>query len=98
MIRSPRAVTVSPFPGSMYSTVCIRLLDSATSLVTGAIPINFRFVYLGSLSRSSNTYDAEKRAPNGQYLQVPVAMHLRSVSYRHLRAHETDCYLVCRLL
>ena len=27
-----------------------------------------------------------------------VAVALRTVSYTHLRAHETDSYLVCRLL
>src|SRR5664279_4160172 len=29
---------------------------------------------------------------------VPIASAINTVSYTHLRAHETDSYLVCRLL
>src|SRR5665647_2438499 len=31
-------------------------------------------------------------------ISQPISGHLGSVSYTHLRAHETDSYLVCRLL
>ena len=32
------------------------------------------------------------------YIVLPTGLYLRPVSYTHLRAHETDSYLVCRLL
>ena len=35
---------------------------------------------------------------SGRYLYSIVDEGIASVSYTHLRAHETDSYLVCRLL
>ena len=31
-------------------------------------------------------------------LSLKILIHINPVSYTHLRAHETDSYLVCRLL
>ena len=45
----------------------------------------FRNFFMGS---DSDYYYEEEEAPEEQY----------AVSYTHLRAHETDSYLVCRLL
>src|SRR5665647_3883420 len=33
-----------------------------------------------------------------QKLIIPIISYVAAVSYTHLRAHETDSYLVCRLL
>src|SRR5680860_1785723 len=40
---------------------------------------------------SANVFDAYRKYPSYEYDKTPV-------SYTHLRAHETDSYLVCRLL
>src|SRR5665647_291741 len=37
-------------------------------------------------------------APDLRAGDAPVSTRLGAVSYTHLRAHETDSYLVCRLL
>src|SRR5665647_3871728 len=34
----------------------------------------------------------------GSYKRMALALGVEAVSYTHLRAHETDSYLVCRLL
>src|SRR5665647_2382104 len=34
----------------------------------------------------------------GKTIHIYDSHHIKSVSYTHLRAHETDSYLVCRLL
>ena len=39
-----------------------------------------------------------KQSRGGTCTLASAAMMLRPVSYTHLRAHETDSYLVCRLL
>src|SRR5680860_1785358 len=36
--------------------------------------------------------------PGYEFMMLFTARHVISVSYTHLRAHETDSYLVCRLL
>src|SRR5665647_3587788 len=38
------------------------------------------------------------RGPVSRRRRLPLTQKLVSVSYTHLRAHETDSYLVCRLL
>ena len=44
------------------------------------------------------TYVIEGERGEGQICINGAAAHLMTVSYTHLRAHETDSYLVCRLL
>src|SRR5665647_3873670 len=46
----------------------------------------------------SPTWSAALKPANGRRYQGCSGSASRSVSYTHLRAHETDSYLVCRLL
>src|SRR5665647_1587468 len=48
-------------------------------------------------ARAGHSHPATATPPQKQsgYLQVSLALFLISVSYTHLRAHETDSYLVC---
>src|SRR5680860_1837794 len=69
----------------------LRRLGTSTS--SGALPPSFarrralsRWIRARSASRTSAVFPL-----------VPVS-RCASVSYTHLRAHETDSYLVCRLL
>src|SRR5665647_875336 len=45
----------------------------------------------------SATPSAERSRPYSPMKTVSPAFRIASVSYTHLRAHETDSYLVCRL-
>src|SRR5665647_3773731 len=45
-----------------------------------------------------NTAFYEARGPSGIEALIKTVQYIKAVSYTHLRAHETDSYLVCRLL
>src|SRR5665647_3048807 len=71
--------------------------------------IDFSFIYKELVDKycSNNGRMAESPVRMFKYLllktiyavsDVDVVERSRSVSYTHLRAHETDSYLVCRLL
>src|SRR5664279_117286 len=49
--------------------------------------------YPGRTTRATRSRRAQKH-PH----QIPPTIRQEPVSYTHLRAHETDSYLVCRLL
>ena len=49
----------------------------------------------GELTEAQNTFEKEKK--DDKKIQA-LPHHVVPVSYTHLRAHETDSYLVCRLL
>src|SRR5665647_1377915 len=46
----------------------------------------------------SSVQPASRAMPNSVAAPTPPGAALKPVSYTHLRAHETDSYLVCRLL
>src|SRR5665647_3729975 len=82
---------------SLNSSVNLELMDPTWSRLR-------RKVTSGSAT-SIEQQDFKKRAdmiaeklmniPEGDLFNVK---HIETVSYTHLRAHETDSYLVCRLL
>src|SRR5680860_1732437 len=47
---------------------------------------------------SITTVSSVRSSPDQRVPVTTVPMPFRAVSYTHLRAHETDSYLVCRLL
>src|SRR5664279_5260731 len=56
-------------------------------------------------NRDDNTYNNSRALGSGypmmagaDLLEKYASLNLKAVSYTHLRAHETDSYLVCRLL
>src|SRR5680860_1036616 len=54
---------------------------------------------IDKLDEAINKLDPEKNLPlvTTQIVNDTVFNHYTAVSYTHLRAHETDSYLVCRL-
>ena len=53
--------------------------------------------YIGSISRGGLTKEEAEEAKKIERVKAKAEATL-TVSYTHLRAHETDSYLVCRLL
>src|SRR5665647_3488645 len=56
------------------------------------------YANLGLTYLRSGKYDDAKKQLSKAIKIDPKDPDIRSVSYTHLRAHETDSYLVCRLL
>ena len=50
------------------------------------------------ITPTQKTVDALSRLEMPAGVFIDIKMKSKSVSYTHLRAHETDSYLVCRLL
>src|SRR5680860_1842415 len=69
-----------------------RRLDAP--LDRAALAINH--LHLGQPHQVTGMVDAFSRTQPGDLVVLP--QERRPVSYTHLRAHETDSYLVCRLL
>src|SRR5665647_3604559 len=66
---------------------------AASSSLSAAIASPSASVIRARLSRSASACAAIDR-----FISSLSSTSLSSVSYTHLRAHETDSYLVCRLL
>src|SRR5665647_3780794 len=55
------------------------------------------YVKVAELINVSNLTSLKDEVYKGNIVIIDIA-HIKPVSYTHLRAHETDSYLVCRLL
>src|SRR5664279_6535443 len=103
-VSSPRTVWVTGVKG-WYSA---NWRSPAGRVAMGTNPLlrkGSRVRNMGVLLAVSTLFAARPRAAESQMsanansTRIPIAAsHSRAVSYTHLRAHETDSYLVCRLL
>ena len=60
--------------------------------------LNFKNISQADLELSNRVNCFLGDNGQGKTNLLDAIYHLSSVSYTHLRAHETDSYLVCRLL
>src|SRR5665647_2470666 len=81
-------------PTITLSYILIYRINQKVSLY-GAIPITFVALYMGSMNFNAGINNFEFFIATAN---LPSRIGINSVSYTHLRAHETDSYLVCRLL
>src|SRR5665647_3922247 len=85
--------------------------QAETSLLTNNVRSNVNLAYQAAFNRlrdpeaayleveAAINHDLELADPSSRDELRAFAIHaLKAVSYTHLRAHETDSYLVCRLL
>src|SRR5665647_3314666 len=100
-LASPRIGSSAPLKYGTASMAAIG--NSATAISRSAIE-NCRMFHLACRARVPATAGtcAASTPQRGQawgFCSVAVVNRgFRAVSYTHLRAHETDSYLVCRLL
>src|SRR5680860_1731235 len=81
-------------PGTSSSTT---QRDRCPATSTGSpMPRLRRLLYPSTISSPGRALSTRSGASHGR-CGTPAA-HTGPVSYTHLRAHETDSYLVCRLL
>src|SRR5665647_3722154 len=90
-------------PSSLTSSSPKRRNLATSSPITGASPLRVGAPSTAQQNRSPSTTSCPYWGTRGRRGRTtlgtsPCPSALRAVSYTHLRAHETDSYLVCRLL
>src|SRR5664279_870285 len=90
-------VLAAALAGFVYVQIKARLIWRLLSIAV-VLVVSCWYCSWSVHDRIDNLYSEHYGRGCGEFVEAIDKLTLEAVSYTHLRAHETDSYLVCRLL